>query len=142
MSTQFSFSKKFNTRKLFNIEADNFEYISLEDLYLNAQTTEHPDAPFTIRGIYINNKGMFEPTPVAALDDVYVNLPSHLTQACKDMIADPIAVIAINQGRCGFRIEKYHQKKYNRECYSIEWVDLEPHTIKKEVPPAETPVAQ
>lgn len=141
MSTQFSFSKKFNTKKIFNIETENFEYITLEDLYLNAQATEHPDAPFTIRGIYINSKGLFEPTPVAALDDCYVNLPAHLTQACKDMINDPIAVIAINQGRCGFRIETYFQKKYKRNCFSIEWVDLEPPTIKREVPSTE-PVAE
>jgi len=126
--SNFSFSKKFNTKKLFNIETENFEYISLEDLYSNTEASQEGEEQlpqvYTIRGIYINNKGLFEPSPVAALDDCYVNLPAHLTQTCQQMINDPIAVVAINQGHCGFRIEKYHQKKYNRDCYSIEWVDL------------------
>lgn len=121
---QFTFSKKYNTKKIFNIETENFEYVTLEDLYQNAQSSEEPNTPFIIRGIYINKKGLYEATPVAALDDCYVNLPAHLTETCNQMISDPLAVIAINQGHCGFKIEKYHQKKYNRDCYSVEWVDL------------------
>jgi hypothetical protein len=121
---QFTFSKKYSTKKLFNIETENFEYRTLEDLYLNMQASEEPHTPFVIRGVYINNKGLFEPTPVIALDDCYVNLPAHLTETCNRMIQDPQTVVAINQGHCGFRIEKYHQKKYNRDCYSVEWVDL------------------
>ena len=121
---QFSFSKKFNTKKLFNIETENFEYVSLEDLYLEAQTTENPDPTFIIRGVYINDKGMFGPSPVIALDDCYVNLPSHLTGICQEIINNPVAVVAVNQGSCGFRIEQYTQKRYDRKCYSIEFVDL------------------
>lgn len=120
----FSFSKKFNTRKLFDIDTTGFEYATLEDLYLNSQNSEVPDSPFVVWGVYINNKGLFEPTPVVALGDCYVNLPAHLTPICEKIINDPVAVLAINQGRCGFRIEPYHQEKYNRDCYSIEWVDL------------------
>ena len=121
---QFSFSKKFNTKKLFNIETENFEYVSLEELYGNLQSTENPDEPLIIRGVYINNKGLFEPTPVIALDDCYVNLPAHLTDVCQEIINNPVAVVAINQGKCGFTIEPYIQKRYNRTCYSIEFVDL------------------
>ena len=120
----FSFSKKFNTRKLFNIETEGFGYTSLEELFMENDNEEDSSQVYVVRGIYINDKGMFEPAPVAALDDRYVNLPSHLTNACKEMIADPLAVLAINQGHCGFRIEKYFKEKYNKFCYSIEWVDL------------------
>lgn len=120
----FSFSKKFNSRKSFDINTEDFEYVTLEELYLNAQKTENPDEPFVVKGVYINNKGLFEPTPIVALDDCYVNLPAHLTEICENIIHDPVAVVAINQGRCGFRIEPYFMKKYNRDCYTIEWVDL------------------
>ena len=34
------------------------------------------------------------------------------------------AVKAINEGHLGFIIEKYHQKRYDKDCYSVEWVDL------------------
>ena len=121
---QFSFSKKFNTKKLFNIETENFEYVSLEELYTTLQSTEHPELPLIIKGVYINDKGLFEPAPVLAIDGCYVNLPAHLTDTCRQIINDPVAVVAINQGKCGFIIEEYIQKKYNRTCYTIEFVDL------------------
>ena len=119
---KFGFGKKFNTEKLFKIETENFEYIDLEGLSLI--TKEDPDHVFIVRGIYINNKGMYDPQPVVALDDTYVNLPAHLTDVCKTIIADRTAVAAINNGECGFRITSYFKPKYNKTCYSVEWVDV------------------
>lgn len=120
----YSFSKKFNTRKIFNIDTEGFEYASLEHLYQKDAENEDGPQVYVVRGLYINKKSLYDASPVAALDDCYVNLPAHLTEVCQEMINDPVAVVAINNGHCGFRIEKYHQKKYNRDCYSIEWVDL------------------
>jgi hypothetical protein len=122
---KFSFSKKFNTEKLFNIETEEFDYMSLEDLANATANSEEPPV-FVIRGIYINRKSLYEPAPVIALDDTYVNLPSHLLPACEQILHDRNAIDAINQGKCGFRIEKYHQKRFNKDCYSIEWVDILP----------------
>lgn len=28
---------------------------------------------------------------------------------------------AVNQGSCSFRIRKYHSKKWNKECYTVEF---------------------
>lgn len=122
---RFSFSKKFNTEKLFNIETEDFEYMSLEDLAKSTESCEEPPV-FVIRGVYINRKSLYDPAPVIALDDCYVNLPSHLLPACEEMLHDRVAIDAINAGACGFRIEKYFQKRYQRECYSVEWVDILP----------------
>jgi hypothetical protein len=122
---KFSFSKKFNTEKLFNIETEDFDYMSLEDLAKADALNEEPSV-FVVRGVYINRKSLYEPAPVVALDDTYVNLPSHLLPACEEMLHDRQAIDAINEGRCGFRIERYTQKRYNRECYSVEWVDILP----------------
>ena len=122
---RFSFSKKFNTEKLFNIETEDFEYMSLEDLAKATESYEEPPV-FVIRGVYINRKSLYDPAPVIALDDCYVNLPSHLLPACEEMLHDRLAIDAINAGACGFRIEKYFQKRYQRECYSVEWVDILP----------------
>ena len=134
---RFSFNKKFNTEKLFNIDTENFEYMSLEDLA--ASTASSEEAPvFIVRGIYINRKSIYEPAPVVALDDCYVNLPNHLLEVCEEMLHDRVAVDEINKGACGFRIEKYHQKRYDKDCYSVEWVDILPD--KK--PVAEAPATE
>ena len=136
---RFSFSKKFNTEKLFNIETEDFEYMSLEDLAKATESYEEPPV-FVIRGVYINRKSLYDPAPVIALDDYYVNLPSHLLPACEEMLHDRLAIDAINAGACGFRIEKYFQKRYQRECYSVEWVDILPDRkpVLKEEPKNES----
>ena len=136
---KFSFSKQFNKEKIFNIETEEFEYMSLEDL-ANAAASEEEPPVFVIRGIYINRKSLYDPAPVVALDDCYVNFPSHLLPACEEMLHNRLAIDAINDGRCGFRIEKYVQKRFQRECYSVEWVDILPEkkdTAKEE--PEEEP---
>ena len=121
--SKFSFSKKFNTEKLFNIDTSEFEYFNLESLTENPME-EPEDRIFTVRGVYINNKSQFGPAPVLALDDCYVNLPEHTLDACRQMLADPQAVKAINEGHLGFTVDKYHQKRFNKDCYSVIWVDL------------------
>ena len=118
-----SFSKRFNTEKLFNIDTTDFEYHSLEEL--TEQPGDEPeDRVYVVRGIYINKKSLYDPSPVIALDDCYVNLPAHLLDVCQEMMSDRSAVNAINEGQCGFRVTKYHQKRFNKDCYSVEWVDL------------------
>ena len=118
-----SFSKRFNTEKLFNIDTADFEYHSLEEL--TEQPGDEPeDRVYVVRGIYINKKSLYDPSPVIALDDCYVNFPAHLLDVCQEMISDRAAVDAINEGHCGFRVTKYHQKRFNKDCYSVEWIDL------------------
>lgn len=118
-----SFSKRFNTEKLFNIDTTDFDYNSLEDL-AEWPSDEPEDRVYVVRGIYINKKSLYDPSPVIALDDCYVNFPAHLLEVCKEMISDREVVDAINEGHCGFRVTKYHQKRFNKDCYSVEWVDL------------------
>ena len=118
-----SFSKRFNTEKLFNIDTTDFDYHSLEEL--TEQPGDEPeDRVYVVRGIYINKKSLYDPSPVIALDDCYVNFPAHLLEVCQEMMSDRAVVDAINEGHCGFRVTKYHQKRFNKDCYSVEWVDL------------------
>ena len=126
----FSFGKRFNKERLFDIDTSDFEYYSLEDLWEESLEEEEGDVEaandrrYTICGIYINTKGNFDPAPVIALEDRYVNLPSHMTETCQDMLKDAQCIRAINEGRCGFTIYKYTQKRFNKECYSVRWVDV------------------
>ena len=119
MASRFSFSKRYNKEKVFTINTSSFDYVSLEEMY-------HDDeAVYPVRGVYINEKSLYDPAPVLATDDCYVNLPSHILNECRDMIADRQAVSAINRGLVGFTIYKYHQARFNRDCYSVKWVDID-----------------
>lgn len=115
-----SFSKKFNNQKLFNIDTTDFEYYSLEEMY------KSDDEVYPVRGLYINNKSMYEPAPVLATDEFYVNLPAHMLNDVKDILADKAAIADINRGIVGFKIYSYEQKRFNKICYSITWVDINP----------------
>ena len=124
---KFSFSSKFNNERLFNIETEGFEYKSLEELFENdvdPGTGEPLNTVYTVCGIYINKKSLYDPAPVIATEDFYINLPAHLLDVCKEMINDKRAVAEINARHAGIRIYKYHQPRYDRDCYSVEWVDL------------------
>ena len=132
---KFSVSKRYNREKLFTIDTSEFEYFNLEDLYDMAQELADEAAnsgqvldietiPFTVYGVYINTRGNYDPAPVLALEDRYVNLPAHMTKTCEEMLSDPEAVKAINEGKVGITVYKYVQRRYNRECYSVRWVDL------------------
>ena len=110
----------FNKKRLFDVDTTGFEYCSLQEL-LDRYGEDHT---YMVQGLYINTKGLYEPAPVAALEDCYVNLPSHLTTTVNDIINDPRCVAAINSGHCGFMIRTYHQEKYNRDCLTIEWCDI------------------
>ena len=118
----FSFSKRYNTERLFDINTDDFEYISLEELYNQSGGDEN--LAYEIRGVYINTKGHYDDAPVLAINGWYVNLPAHLTSQCKEMLNDRECIKAINEGKCGFTIYKYHKKRYDRDCYSVQWIDI------------------
>lgn len=126
----FSFSKKFNKERLFNVDTSNFDYVSLEDLFYDSVQTNDGDfeaaskTVYKIRGVYINTKGNYDPAPVIATNECYVNLPSHMTETCMAMLADSSCIKAINDGKCGFTIYQYEQKRYNKTCYSVLWVDM------------------
>lgn len=115
----FSFSNKYNVAKLFDVDTTDFEYFSLEDIYDGDDETI-----YVICGVYINTRGLYDDAPVIALEDRYINLPAHLTKVCQQMIEDPMCVKAINAGKCGFKIRPYHQNKYDKDCFSVEWVDV------------------
>lgn len=140
----FSISKKYNKEKLFKINTDGFDYISLEDLYKERESNilvedfEDPEEVkeiveetiYQVRGIYINTKGLYDDAPVVALDSAYVNLPAHMTQICREILADPQAIAAINAGRVGFTIYAYEKPQYHKTCYSVRWVDTEPNPLQ------------
>ena len=115
---------KFNKARLFEVElTGDEEYTNLDTLISN----NGEDAAYRLRALYIGTKSLYDPeSPLALIDGWYVNLPQHQLPEVKAILADPAAVRAINNGTAGFKIVKYHQAKYNRDCYKAEWCSVEP----------------
>ena len=79
---------------------------------------------------YKNTKGMYGLQYVAVISYdgvVYnANLPKHLNATMEEMYNDDETVNQINAGKAGLKIYTYHCENYNKDCYSVEFVDVEP----------------
>lgn len=123
----FSFASSFNTKRLFDIDTSDFEYKKLEELWNeNSEIVAEEEVctkVFPVCGLYLNKKSMYDPQPVVATDECYVNLPANMFDSALEILSDPRAINAINAGKVGFQIDKYYQKRYEKYCYSVIWVD-------------------
>lgn len=137
---------KFNKQRLFNIDSSAYEpedcpwvcqadtetgellpYAKLEALYEFAENMDGgaENYVFPILGIYRGTKGNFGPSYNVATDYSYVNFPAHMNEQCEELLNDGSAIAAIKKGRVGFRIRKYTQRRYGRDCYTPEFVDID-----------------
>lgn len=119
-----SFSKKYSKAKKFDIVTNGFEYLSLHDLF----TQNGEAAIYPLRGIYINTKGKYDDSPVFATDSYFVNIPSHMTETAKEILADEEAIKDINGGKVAFKIYTYVSQRFNKECFGIDFLDVDPDT--------------
>ena len=119
-----SFASKFNNRK-FTADTTGFGYIKLADLYKEYGS----ETVFKLLGVYINNRSKYGEEPVCSATDrkgkgYYINLPKFLLSKVKDILEDEEAIKDINAGLAGFTIRKYHNVTYDKDCYSIEFCDI------------------
>ena len=98
----------------------DFTFKTLEELYKE----NGKDKVYTVKGMYINTKGMYGANPVIVCGEYYVSLPKHLISTVKEIRGDRQLVNDINNDKVGFEIYEYVQHNYNRTCYSINWLDI------------------
>lgn len=113
-----SFGSKRNKGLInFNIETGDFEFKALKDLEVNNI--------YKFDGLYINTKSKYGPHPVAIVADakLLIDLPKHLVDEVKDILADAEDVADIKAGKCGFRVYEYNTDDKTL-CRSINWVDI------------------
>ncbi len=109
----------FNKGNVFNFNTEGLQFAELEDLYNSDENKVYP-----IKGFFINSKSKFGPRPVVVTPDFMADLPQHMLETVNQIIADPETVQQINDGKAGFRIRSYISKTYNKECFTVSFVDL------------------
>lgn len=117
-----SFANKYNKNgRVFSIDTEGWtDYVGLSDLY-----EKDKEAVYPVHGFYINRKSKFGPRPTLISDGYFVNLPSHMLDDVVDIMGDPEAVADIEAGKVGFKVRTYTSKTYNKECFGVEFVDVE-----------------
>lgn len=116
-----SFASKYNRASKFTYDTNGFGYMSLADLFnANGANKIYP-----LTAVYINTRSQFGNAPVFATTDCYVNVPKHMLDAANDILSDDEAIKAINDRQVGFKIHTYIQKRFNRVCYGVNFVDVD-----------------
>ena len=111
--------QQFNHQNIFDVDTSNFKWVSLKDLY-----NTDPQAKHKVLGLFTNKGGKYGPEPVAIIDGFLVNLPRHLVDTVQQMLDSDEIVQYIKDGHVAFTIYQYHSSKYNRDAYSVEWLDI------------------
>lgn len=131
-----AFFSSFNKSRVFNLDTSKFNFDDPSELYKDLERLykeNGPDYEYQLKALYIGTKSMFDPeTPMGAISTSYVNLPVHQLPEVKEMLSNARAIKAINDGKAGFIIRKYHQKHFNKDCYSAEWIDVDPADYEAE----------
>lgn len=115
------YNKKVNK---YSFKCDNPVYTKLSDLYAK-NGEKHV---YTLRALYLAEKGDF-PHPVAVADvNTYADLPPHMLDTVKEMRADSVLTDLINAGKVGFTIYTYQSNKHKGICYAVDFCDIEQET--------------
>lgn len=114
----FSFSSKFN-KASFGIDTKDYEYIKLAEV-ANASS---PDEIHPINGLYVHGSALGDsPVVIDIQAKKLVNMPKHLGETFREILADTEAVQAIKDGKVGYTIYTY--ESHAKTCYGINFVDI------------------
>lgn len=108
----------------FTINTKDFDYKSLADLF----NDNGKDAVYTVRALYINDKGKYGDSAVCATDrdgGYFINLPRHIIDTVKVILANKQAIDAINNSECCLKIRPYYSTKYKKDCYGVEFLNAD-----------------
>lgn len=115
----YSFSNKFN-KTSFGIDTKDYEYIKLSEVAKSSS----PDEIHPINGLYVHGSKLGDsPVIIDATAKKLVNMPKHLGETFREILADSEAVQAIKDGRVGYTIYSY--ESHAKTCYGINFVDVE-----------------
>lgn len=109
---------RFNHINIFDVDSRDFKWVDLETLF-----NTDPDKQYTLLGLFVKGS-KFGKEPDAIIDGFKVNLPRHLLDTVNDMLDDNQVIEAIKAGKVGFKIYSYHSSTYNKDAYSVTWLDL------------------
>lgn len=116
-----SFASKFN-KSTFGIDTTDFQYIKLAEIFNSADNGGN-DTIHKIDGMYVHKSQLGDsPVIIDTENKQLVNLPAHLSETVREILADADAVETIKAGKVGYTIYEY--ESHGKKCYSISFVDL------------------
>lgn len=114
----FSFSNTFN-KASFGIDTKDYEYIKLSEV----AKASSPDEIHPINGLYVHGSALGDsPVIIDVQTKKLVNIPKHMGETFREILANQEAVQAIKDGKVGYTIYTY--ESHAKTCYGINFVDI------------------
>lgn len=105
----------------FGIDTKDFPFVKLSALY-NDKKNGGADVVRPVNGLWVHKSQLGDsPVIIDAENKQLVNLPSHLSEEVREILACEDDVQAIKDGKVGYTIYEYDS--HGKKCYSIHWVD-------------------
>lgn len=99
------FNEKYSHGKKFNVDSDNFEFISLDEYVTKFDTTK----PVKVLGMFTFD-GKYGERAALIANGYKITVPDHLVPDIKSIMGNAEEVAAINAGKCGFTFTTYQDK--------------------------------
>lgn len=116
-----SFASKFN-KTSFGVNTENFKYVKLADIFAS-KSEGGKDTIHAVNGLYVHKTPLGDSAVIIdAANQRLVNLPTHLAETVREILADDDAVELIKNGKVGYTI--YNYESHGKKCYSISFADL------------------
>ena len=119
-----SFAEKHNKTRIFEIETEGLEYLKPEEAF----NKYGKEAVYRLNALFINHNSNYDDAPVAVVtinnDQFMLNMSAHMTEEVEKILADSADIKDIKSGKVGIKLRPYHQKKFNRDCFGQEFVDI------------------
>ena len=107
--------------KLFTVEVEN-------PVFRKLKTFEVGEV-LKVLGCYKNTKSVFGDEPIFIVENIehkifFVNMPKQHLETIDNIIKDKELIDGINKGLCYIEVVKYYSKKYKKECFNFNFIDV------------------
>ena len=82
-----------------------------------------------VLGCYKNTKSVFGVEPIFIAENnekeiFFVNMPKQHLETIDNIIKDKELIDGINKGLCYIKVVKYYSKKYKKDCFNFDFIDV------------------
>lgn len=100
----------------FSIDTEGFEFKKISEFPL--------DQEITVRGALISKGGKYGDSASIITDNCFMNIPNHMIDDVKELLADQEAIDQVEAGKLAVSIYEYEDRNGATQR-SIKWIDKE-----------------
>ena len=115
-----TFASRHN-KQSFGIDTTDFKFVKLNEIF-NSKENGGKEVIHDCNGLFVHKSQLGDsPVIIDVANKQLVNLPNHMADEVREILASDDDVNDIKNGKVGYTI--YDYDSHGKKCYSIHWVD-------------------